>query len=107
MGVGAGGSQGQAEAPGPAWGDMCSQRDTRQAHPSLPGPTAQAPAPGAGSRSKGLEDDLADPSWWLRPQESRAETCLRIGLQEGRFQFSSQHPAPTGHQSGRGPSPQR
>lgn len=52
---------------------------------------AQAPATGAGSRSKGLEDDLADPSWWLRPQESRAKRCLRIGLQGGRFQFSKQH----------------
>lgn len=52
---------------------------------------AQAPATGAGSRSKGLEDDLADPNWWLRPQESRAERCLRIGLQGGRFQLSKQH----------------
>lgn len=84
---------GVSRGPGTCVGGTCvSQRDARQAHPSLPGPPAQAPATGAGSRSKGLEDDLADPSWWLRPQESRAETRLRIRLQEGRFQLGSQNP---------------
>lgn len=55
---------------------------------------AQAPATGAGSGSKSLEDeadswarptDLADPSWQPSHLERGAERCLRMGLWEDRF----------------------